>query len=272
MSFAAAIPARRGRPLLRLVNIVVALAAALRIASCGMPGTTPGTAAPGAPDSGDGEPQGGVPPSVPEDGGQVAGPDAGTADGGGAESGALVCPAPGSFNVQNSSGHCDGQPRWSVMTGADADAALVNLMPVETSVAALISLARPATLPVGHRVEPVETTTYLLRNVQLNFVALQFDSDYHVAVTDGMNTMRVEVPFPPCVSATSQFGCFLSRVRGTVDRVLVPGMGPLRVNVTVTVAGVGFWDEHTNEDGAAPNGIELHPVLAICFGRDCTFG
>jgi len=38
---------------------------------------------------------------------------------------------------------------------------------------------------------------------------------------------------------------------------------------TVTVTGVGFFDLLHGQSGAAPNGIELHAVLDICFGTDC---
>src|SRR5207249_3427110 len=103
------------------------------------------------------------------------------------------------------------------------------------------------------------------------FVRLQADGDYHVALSDGSQTIRVELPFPACVDAASAFGCFIAHARAAIDGRLAPGSGTLLPNVTVTVAGVGYWDVNAGESGAAPNGIELHPVLAICFGRDCRF-
>ena len=36
-----------------------------------------------------------------------------------------------------------------------------------------------------------------------------------------------------------------------------------RISGTVTVTGVGFFDVLHGQTGVAPNGIELHPVLAI---------
>jgi hypothetical protein len=38
----------------------------------------------------------------------------------------------------------------------------------------------------------------------------------------------------------------------------------------VTLFGVGFFDVIHGQRGVAPNGIELHPVLGICFGAGCT--
>ena len=36
-------------------------------------------------------------------------------------------------------------------------------------------------------------------------------------------------------------------------------------NVPVTVTGVAFFDILHGQEGVAPNGIELHPILAISF-------
>jgi hypothetical protein len=33
-----------------------------------------------------------------------------------------------------------------------------------------------------------------------------------------------------------------------------------------SIVGVGFFDVIHGQRGVAPNGIELHPVLGICFG------
>jgi hypothetical protein len=35
----------------------------------------------------------------------------------------------------------------------------------------------------------------------------------------------------------------------------------------VTVRGIGYFDPPHGQAGAAPNGIELHPVVAISFPR-----
>jgi hypothetical protein len=45
------------------------------------------------------------------------------------------------------------------------------------------------------------------------------------------------------------------------------------VGLTVTVIGVGFFDAiHTTPDGQAPNGVELHPVLALYFAPTAFLG
>jgi hypothetical protein len=155
------------------------------------------------------------------------------------------------------------------MTGADVDAAQVNLVPVDATIAGLGALPRPDPLPPDHRVAPIEMTTYRLRNVQLITIHLQQDSDYHVTLMDGPNMIRVELPFPGCVSAQSRFGCFISRARAAIDGRFAPGHRRIAAYETVTVVGVGFFDDKAGESYCAPNGLELHPVLGICFGRDC---
>jgi hypothetical protein len=49
-----------------------------------------------------------------------------------------------------------------------------------------------------------------------------------------------------------------------------PPTGSYRtITGTATVSGVGFFDRIHGQRGVAPNGIELHPVLAFT-ARSCT--
>jgi hypothetical protein len=146
----------------------------------------------------------------------------------------------------------------------------VNLVPRDTSIAELVAIQPPSNTPWNSRVPPVENTLYRLRNVQLSVVKLETDSDYHFVLTDGTRTMIVEIPFVGCVGPSSPFHCLITHARAQGD-TLSPATTGRRVGLTVTVVGVGFFDAiHTTPDGQAPNGIELHPVLALCFGADCT--
>src|SRR5438034_9644665 len=55
-------------------------------------------------------------------------------------------------------GSC-GVERWSVKTGTDADAGLINPQSTtQTTIASLISLPAPTTLPANNRIQPTETT------------------------------------------------------------------------------------------------------------------
>jgi hypothetical protein len=208
-----------------------------------------------------------------------AGPDAAldaAKDAGAKDAGPLLplaCTSPGSF-AANWAGQC-GTDRWAVKTGTDNGAASVSLLPTLTTIASLSTPPQPATLPFSSRVKPTESTIYALRDVRLSYLRLEQDSDYHLVVTDnfGANTMIVEIPYPASCTTGSTWQCLMSRVRATVDAQF-PGL-QLNVgkptNMLVSVAGVGFWDTEHGQFGASPNGIELHPLLAICFGAGCSF-
>jgi hypothetical protein len=43
----------------------------------------------------------------------------------------------------------------------------------------------------------------------------------------------------------------------------------VRLCARARVTGVAFFDFNHGQTGVAPNAIELHPVLQICFGMNC---
>jgi len=55
------------------------------------------------------------------------------------------------------------------------------------------------------------------------------------------------------------------QVRKDIDAKLGPIKGKKKPNIPVTVMGVGFYDPIHGQEGVAPNGIELHPILEIKF-------
>src|SRR5204862_7270178 len=86
--------------------------------------------------------------------------------------------------------------------------------------------------------------------------------------SDGSHTMLAEIPDPACVSG-GPLQTPITAARAQFD-AKHPGAGPVTVvNETITVAGVGFFDFLHSQTGVAPNAIELHPVLSICFGLHC---
>jgi hypothetical protein len=174
----------------------------------------------------------------------------------------------GSFDPAKWTGTC-GTERWAIKTGTDPGAAEISLAAQPTTIQELTSLAQPARLPET-RVDPVEHTVYQLTNVSVTFAKLEADSDYHLIVSDGQRTMIVEVPFPGCTADASPLRCRVTRARAATDTI-GPSASGSRRGLTATMVGVGFFDFiHSASDGQAPNGIELHPVLAICFEQDCT--
>jgi hypothetical protein len=170
----------------------------------------------------------------------------------------------------SSTGSC-GVERWSVKTGTDADAGLINLQSVTpTTIASLIALPAPSSLPSNNRIQPTETTVFQLQDTLTEF-KLETDSDYHLVLADGAgNTMIAEIPDPACVGATSPLLSDIQSARAEFDARYTPNGSFHTVNVPVTVTGVGFFDYLHGQTGVAPNGIELHAVLDIQFGSSGT--
>ena len=193
-------------------------------------------------------------------------PDAGVYDGG--SSGPLTCSSPAPYDTQNWVNMC-GTERWAIKTGTDGQAQSVNLRPQTTTIVQLSAIPAPPNISTSMRYGPTELTTWRLNNVKLTLVKMETDSDYHTVVSDGTNTMIVEIPYPGCVGAGSPFACLITHARGAVDGQVSVTSAAKMPNLTVSVVGVGMFDFDHSQTGKAPNGIELHPVLGICFGQNC---
>jgi hypothetical protein len=164
-----------------------------------------------------------------------------------------------------------GVERWSVKTGTDAQAKLVNLnSATPTTIASLRALPTPKTLPANSRIQPTETTVFTVNATLVEF-ALENDSDYHVVISDANgNTMITEIPKPSCVGAGSPFASDISTARAAFDARFMVTTGFQKANIPVQITGVGFFDSLHGQAGVAPNGIELHPVLDIKLGSSTT--
>ncbi len=167
-------------------------------------------------------------------------------------------------------GSC-GVERWSVKTGTDADAGLINLQSTTpTTIASLISLPAPTTLPSNNRIQPTETTVFQVAATLVEY-KLEADSDYHLVLSDASgNTMIAEIPSPTCVGSSSVLLSGIQNARSEFDALYTPTSSFQNANVPVTVTGVGFFDSLHGQTGVAPNGIELHAVLDIQFASSGT--
>jgi len=165
-----------------------------------------------------------------------------------------------------------GVERWSIKTGTDPDARLVDLRTaVPTNIAHLRALPAPAQPPLNRRVRPVETTVWSL-DARLVRYKQEDDSDYHLVLSDaGGRTMIAEIPAPECVGASSPFLPDIRAVRAAFTAAFHPTTASFqRVAVAVHVTGVGFFDFKHGQSGVAPNAIELHPILSIRWGQGGT--
>jgi hypothetical protein len=147
----------------------------------------------------------------------------------------------------------------------------VNLSPQETTVAQLASLPVPAGLNANAgRLAPYEYQAYLVRDIRVTTDKLETDGDVHLVLSDGPSTIIGEVPHAACVESSSPFNCYVPAARKTVSDALGPTTSPSHpANLVASVIGIAFFDISHGQTGVAPNAIELHPILGICFGAGC---
>ena len=157
-------------------------------------------------------------------------------------------------------GAAHADDRRSVKNMVDPGAKDVRLTPVvPTTVRAMTLLPVPQNIfgPRGRfvRVAPVETTVWRVR-ARLVRVHQEYDGDLHLTIeepADSTVAMIAEVPMPR-----------MNLAHAAEWRAVRAALTPDLVGKVIVLEGVGFFD-YPHADRAAPNGIELHPVLALKF-------
>jgi hypothetical protein len=159
-----------------------------------------------------------------------------------------------------------GVERWSVKTGTDADAGLINVSSTSpNTILTMRGWTAPNPIPPNNRVAPYETTVWVL-NATLTQYKLETDQDYHLILSDASgNTMIAEIPDPACVGSGSPLAAGVSNARAEFDARFTATSSFQTANVPVRITGVGMFDFLHGQTGVAPNGIELHPVIDIVF-------
>jgi hypothetical protein len=158
---------------------------------------------------------------------------------------------------------------WPFKIGTDPDAHDVAMIPVPTTIAELIAIPHVERPPGMRRIAPAELRTYTLRDVRLSSFQRSPDGDVHMVLADAEgHTMIAEATPPGCTGEHSPWRARIAEVRAVVDDVVgqsLIGWG----HRTISMTGVGYMDSLHGQPGVAPNGMEIHPVLAICFGKGC---
>ena len=166
-----------------------------------------------------------------------------------------------------------GVERWAVKTGTDSAASQVNLTPQDTTIAALTALPIPAGFSQnsGRLPNSAEMQVYRL-NATLVQYKQENDSDFHINLSDGAgHTMITEIPSPSCVSG-GPWASQISAARAAFNAKYTASGSYQAANVPVVITGVGFFDLLHGQTGVAPNGIELHAILSICFPGSAVSG
>lgn len=169
----------------------------------------------------------------------------------------------------NGPGLCIHGKNWPFKIGEDVDAARVSLDPVPTTIDALRALQHADRPEDRSRIAPTETTTFVLRDVDVLSFQRAPDGDVHMVLSDDHgHTMIAEAAPPFCCDDDSPWRSQIARVRSVVDAHVPMAVLGFR-NDVVSLAGVGYFDSLHGQFSVADNGIELHPILAICWGRGC---
>ena len=176
------------------------------------------------------------------------------------------------FAIVQSASAC-GTERWAVKTLTDDGVGDINHTPESASVTELGQKDPPSQESLHQdgdsRFGPVETTTYRVKALLLGYRS-EDDEDFHLVLADpdhADNTMIAEIPASNCVDDEA-FGEKLQSMRDAlVSRFGKPGAHTKRLPhpMPITLRGIGFFDitHSTAQDGVAPNGIELHPVIGL---------
>lgn len=171
-----------------------------------------------------------------------------------------------------------GTYRVPVQTLSDPDRRSVDLDPLSQSVRSLRS-APPsgsitATTP---RIGPTEKHVFRV-GARIVRAEVQANGDIRaiVAPRDDVHlTMAVVFHRPACISARYQRGTQSSARSAFFDDCGRIGVGSnTELRGLVRIVGVGFWNSDTTAQNAAPNGIELNPVLGFsgtCWPSDGSF-
>ena len=166
-------------------------------------------------------------------------------------------------------GVCVHGENWKFKIGVDRQAGDVSLVPTETTIDALRAFPHVDCPADGSRIRPVEVTTWVLRDVEIRAIQRAPDGDVHMVLADANGRTVIAEATPPfCTAENSPWRRQISRVRRLVDRE-IPMVALGWRTWVISLSGVGYLDFLHGQMGAPENGIELHPVLSICFGRGC---
>ena len=151
-------------------------------------------------------------------------------------------------------------------TGTDQDADLVDLgsLDTATTISIMRSWAAPNPIPGTRRVPPHETTVYAIAGHSRSTSSKTIRLPCRLQDAAG-NTIIAKLVCACCVGDISPFKSLITSTRQKFDERLTVTGNFQTANLPVFIRGVGFFDSPRDAAGAAPNDVELHPVLDIRF-------
>lgn len=169
--------------------------------------------------------------------------------------------------------------RWQVRTGTDRDVAKVNPAPVMTTVEELVAQPRPIDMPLSGkaparyqsgRAEPVETTTWSF-DAQIRGFRRSVNRTYRlILVGNSGATMIAKLPDHKRMRQSSPWFNSVVAVRKRLEKRLrfTNAYTYLTTPLPVHLVGIGHFGRPHGQAGAAPNGVELQPIISFEWGVD----
>ena len=158
-----------------------------------------------------------------------------------------------------------GVKRWRVKTATDTTVPEVDPVQIPTNIENLVGFSVPLVRPDAARAGTVERTTFVIDG-RLTDYEMSDDSDYHLVVRGvSGQSMIVEIPHPACVGVESPYRSEITAARAAVDNAVATTRSFKSTSIPIRITGLGFFDDIHGQRGVAPNGIELHPVIAAAF-------
>lgn len=155
--------------------------------------------------------------------------------------------------------------RGPVKEGSDSTRFKVSTTVVATSISYLRGRTKPTTYPRTRRVGGPEYHTYRV-HAFLTQYKIQPDGDIHFVIKDSSGrSMIAEIPLGSCVPTTSRWKSAIASTRSRFTHTLHTTTSWHYLHKAIVVKGIGFFDQVHGQNGVAPNGIELHPVIAVSF-------
>ncbi len=176
-------------------------------------------------------------------------------------------PAPSAVDPAPTISYPCEERHWALNTLSDAGASRVDFTPRPATVAELGQLPRLERFADNVRALPAEGLTYRV-TVELKSFSLRGEGDIDVIVADPdtKDTMVAEFPNPACRGGdTSLKAGEMAAARAALLAACgEPPDGKFKkLNGTATLVGVALFDDPQDQKHAAPNGLELHPVLVV---------
>ena len=160
-----------------------------------------------------------------------------------------------------------GEWRWPVKTLSDPARKKVDFSAMPTTVVRLRHRTPPSSLgSTTPRKTKLEFHTWRV-HAKPRQARIEGDGDIHLViggVKHPRKTMIVEFPKRSCVESPFKRDRIARARKRFINKCgSVSSSSWSYLKGSVRIKGVGFWDAVHGQTGAAPNGIELHPVLNI---------